>query len=504
MHYFVSSLSFLVFLQSDSSGHFLQCEFAFRDVVFRVVCVYATNRNPDHDSFLDDISGSVEPLVPTALAGDFNTVFDTLMDRCGSVALAGLFRDACCVNIWRYLHPSAQGFTWSQADGLVSSRIDLFSCPYIWVASASSCDILPCPLSDHCTLAFSLDPPGVVPPAPGLWKLNASVLLDMEYCSTIKNFWVGWRSRKGDFPSLAKWWDAGNAKIKGLTASHCVRPSQKLSQSRTLLSRLTGHLKEWLDSGMTSCLGPYQSVLSNLAQLDLEAARVLVLSLAHVSNGLKRGRCRLEKKRSMDRWVSALSLPDDSIASDLADLCSSFSDFYSSLYSASEMDASPQETLLPILPTPLPPEQLDLCEGLLSTYECHQALVGMAKGKAPRSNGLLAEFYCKFWDLLGPDLIELLNFCFNFASLALSQRRGVISLLFKKGDRLDSRNWCPISLLNVDYKTASRVITGRLHLCQVSVAYFLQSPGDSIISIVSGVHPAPLVPLLMASFLSVF
>ena len=293
VHYFVSSLSFLVFLQSDSSGHFLQCEFAFRDVVFRVVCVYATNRNPDRDSFLDDISGSVEPLVPTALAGDFNTVFDPLMDRCGSVALAGLFRDACCVNIWRYLHPSAQGCTWSQVDGLVSSRIDLFSCPYIWVASASSCDILPCLLSDHCTLAFSLDPPGVVPPAPGLWKLNASVLLDMEYCSTIKNFWVGWRSRKGDFPSLAKWWDAGNAKIKGLTASHCVRPSQKLSQSRTLLSRLTGHLKEWLDSGMTSCLGPYQSVLSNLAQLDLEAARVLVLSLAHVSNGLKRGRCRL-------------------------------------------------------------------------------------------------------------------------------------------------------------------------------------------------------------------
>ena len=38
----------------------------------------------------------------------------------------------------------------------------------------------------------------------------------------------------------------------------------------------------------------------------------------------------------------------------------------------------------------------------------------------------------------------------------------VSSLSFKKGDRLDPRNWRLISLLNVDYKLAARVLARRL------------------------------------------
>ena len=43
-----------------------------------------------------------------------------------------------------------------------------------------------------------------------------------------------------------------------------------------------------------------------------------------------------------------------------------------------------------------------------------------------------------------------------------SQRRGIITLSFKKGERLDPRNWRPITLLNVDYKIASRSISALL------------------------------------------
>lgn len=58
--------------------------------------------------------------------------------------------------------------------------------------------------------------------------------------------------------------------------------------------------------------------------------------------------------------------------------------------------------------------------------------------------------------------MEVLNCCLSRGYLAKSQQRGVISLTFKKGDRLDPHNWRPITLLCVDYKIASRAIAGRL------------------------------------------
>ena len=168
---------------------------------------------------------------------------------------------------------------------------------------------------------------------------------------------------------------------------------------------------------------------------------------------------RLEKKCGADRWISAIKLDDGTIVSSPTELCASFAAFYSSLFSASPTDPAVRDSLLSNVSSSLPPAMAALCEGHLSVAECLTALQGMARCKAP---GLPMEFYVKFWSILGSDLVNVLNSCFDSGCLSLSQRRGVISLSFKRGDRLDPKNWRPISLLNVDYKLAARVIASRL------------------------------------------
>ena len=113
-------------------------------------------------------------MIPTVLAGDFNSVFDRALDRFGSnpsdssressASLLSLFYSCCVLDIWRYLHPNDSGFTWTRWNGALASRIDLFGVLYVWVLSVSSCDIVPCPFSDHCAVFLSVVVPDVVPP----------------------------------------------------------------------------------------------------------------------------------------------------------------------------------------------------------------------------------------------------------------------------------------------------------------------------------------------------
>ena len=177
------------------------------------------------------------------------------------------------MDVWRYFHPISKSFPWNRWDGQLASCIDLVGCPFSWVSSASSCDIVPFPFSDHCPVLFSFSIPDVIPPGPGLWKLNISILQDAEYSKLITDFWLNWWCSQNYYPSLPDWWELGKYKIKTLTIKYCSKTATERRVEWALLSRLVDHLKSQVDLGRLSCLGPYRSTLTELSQFDLQAAR---------------------------------------------------------------------------------------------------------------------------------------------------------------------------------------------------------------------------------------
>ena len=92
--------------QIDADGRFVMAGFKFHGISFRVVCLYAPNRNPDRNDFFAFCESAVDPSIPTLLCGDFNAVFDRALDRRGSnvfdtarescVTLSALFDSCLC------------------------------------------------------------------------------------------------------------------------------------------------------------------------------------------------------------------------------------------------------------------------------------------------------------------------------------------------------------------------------------------------------------------------
>ncbi|KAL9983129.1 hypothetical protein ACROYT_G005261 [Oculina patagonica] len=78
-------------------------------------------------------------------------------------------------------------------------------------------------------------------------------------------------------------------------------------------------------------------------------------------------------------------------------------------------------------------------------------------------DGLTKEFYLAFWDVLNAELIKCLNSAFDDGTLSTSQQQVVITLLEKPGkDKRLLSSWRPISLINVDTKICSKVLSNRM------------------------------------------
>ena len=83
--------------------------------------------------------------------------------------------------------------------------------------------------------------------------------------------------------------------------------------------------------------------------------------------------------------------------------------------------------------------------------------------KTPGTDGLTAEFYTFFWNMLGKIITDSFNYAFQKGELSISQRQGIIRLIPKKDKNLSYlKNWRPISLLNTDYKIATKALAMRL------------------------------------------
>lgn len=214
---------------------------------------------------------------------------------------------------------------------------------------------------------------------PRRWFFNISLLRDPSFVAAFNSMWSSWQAKKPGFLTLHAWWDKGKERIKRLAISFSSEKRSFALKSRDILITLAAHLKEKIDAGAVSLLEVYSQVLNKLAA-DAEGARVrLRVQWAEEGEMASRFFFQMERKRAAESWISAMRLSDGKIVSDISGICRSWSDYYSSLFSAESVDLQIQESLFENLTARLPADAVSSCEGPLSVQEVRSALKGMAQ-----------------------------------------------------------------------------------------------------------------------------
>ena len=105
----------------------------------------------------------------------------------------------------------------------------------------------------------------------------------------------------------------------------------------------------------------------------------------------------------------------------------------------------------------------EIGESLITELECAKALKGIQNNKSPGSDGITVEFYVIFLNTIKQNYLSSINYSFEAGSLTELQKQSIITLIPKQNKDITTLdNWRSISLLNVDYKIATKVIANRV------------------------------------------
>ena len=154
----------------------------------------------------------------------------------------------------------------------------------------------------------------------------------------------------------------------------------------------------------------------------------------------------LERQKQSKQTINVLTKMNLDTITEPHDIITESYNFYKSLYTAQPTDPHQQTDFLSIETPTLTTHDRNLCEGYLTEHELQKGLQTMENNKSPGLDVLSTNFYKHFWSLLRTELTHIYSYAYEQGHLSLSQQRGVITLLLKKGDRTKLQNWCPITL----------------------------------------------------------
>jgi len=128
-------------------------------------------------------------------------------------------------------------------------------------------------------------------------------------------------------------------------------------------------------------------------------------------------------------------------------------------------------------------EYQNILDRAIDLEEIKQVLQKIGRNKTPGSDGIGWEFYKTNWSIIKEDLHDLLNEMYTKNTVTAQQKHGLIVCLPKHEGAQKPTDYCPITLLNVDYKILTKILANRLRPLiaeHIQKNQFCGLPGNTI------------------------
>ena len=455
----------------DAEGRALIVKAEIDDIVYTVASIYAPNK--DNPEFIDKIANKVDELSADKIimCGDWNLVMDTRVDSKNrghnnyksAQALANATENLCITDIWRAMHPDKLQFSWVRRKPFCASRLDMIFVSEGLAQHVESCEISPHCISDHARVSVQWDFEDM-DRGPGIWKLN-NLLLENEKvvkdareylgilleATKIESVSVRWETIKQE---MKKFFQQAGKKIK---TEQCIL-YENLQEAHVVVS------EELIANNGSELTAQYLTEIeARLECIDIELTKSSAFRARAkwLKDGEKNSKYfyALEKRNSSQKNISCLDV-DGILVKERSKILEEMKNFYENLY---QEDRSVKFNIQNETETKLTESERNSLEEDITLSECYEALFNMKRNKAPGCDGLSCEFYQTFWPEIGNIVLNVIQDSQNSQLLNMSARKGVVSLIPKKGKQLNQlKNWRPLTLLNTDYKILAKIMATRM------------------------------------------
>ena len=451
--------------EEDFGGRILRVTVEINSLKFQILTIYGPNPTTvsESEDFFEYIDQFSDQTVPCLLLGDFNMVQNLDLDRCGGNPrplhtygiqnLEKFLNDKNLCDIWRTLNPQKSRFTWHNFFYGIKSRLDRIYIPADWDTRVNKCRISPFSWSDHDIVEVKVLLPTPIIKGSGYYKFNTRLLDDPYFVAHIRDFFETLETKRGEFEDEHAYWDHAKAGFKRIAIWHSVKNARKKQTERERILTLIEdeHSKPVPNDDVI------QQLRDTLTNIDVEAAKKVFAQThaQHLEEGEKPTRYffGLLKAREKSNQISELHVQEEDgsfrAVFDQAEIRGVAADYYQTLFTKDpNLDKDLQKWFLAHVKRKLSPKDRAQMEARLTRKELKTAAFQTENGKTPGWCGLPYEFYKFFWDMLEDRFYTMQDYCLNdICRFTDTQRKSVITLLYKEGKPQDLRNWRPISLL---------------------------------------------------------